>query len=63
MIKLTEADKIIKAAYISLLNKKLKSPSNERIVCVKCKRGDKTLRKINNEYICNDCIKEQQNER
>lgn len=66
MIKLTEANRILKEAYISLINKELKSPSGKRVVCIKCGRSDKTLRKIENGYVCNDCLnelKEQQNGR
>lgn len=28
------------------------------VCCIKCKRTGVTLRKISDEYICNDCYKE-----
>lgn len=31
------------------------------VCCKKCKRTGVTLRKIKDEYICNDCYKELQN--
>lgn len=31
--------------------------------CEKCKRSGVTLRKINDEYFCNDCYKEKKNGR
>ena len=63
-IKLSEADRILKDAYLYLVSnrtsgKKAKLQSS-RVVCNVCGRADKTLRKIANEYICNDCLKEQQ---
>ena len=63
MIKLTEADKILKSTYLYLANdrisgKKAKLKSS-RVVCNVCGRGDKTLRKIANGYICNDCLKKE----
>ena len=67
MIKLTGADKILKNTYLYLLNDRISGKKaklqNTRVVCVKCGRGDKTLRKLSNGYICNDCLKELQNER
>ena len=67
MIKLTEADKILKNTYLYLVSertsgKKAKLQS-KKLVCVKCGRGDKTLRKMANGYICNDCLKEFNNGR
>ena len=63
MIK--ESKRILENAYLYLISerasgKKAKLQS-ERVVCLKCGRGDKTLRKIANGYICNDCLKEIQN--
>ena len=67
MIKLTEIDKILKNTYLYLVSdrtsgKKAKLQSL-RVVCSVCGCGNKTLRKIANGYICNDCLKEDQNGR
>ena len=61
---LKDSKRILENAYLYLANerasgKKAKLQS-ERVVCLKCGRGDKTLRKIANGYICNDCLKELQ---
>jgi hypothetical protein len=58
MIKLTEADRILKEAYVSLLNEEIKKPSGKKMVCAKCHSGSKTLRKYGDGYICNECYKE-----
>ena len=62
MIKLTEADKILKNTYLYLLNDRISGKKaklqNTRVVCLKCGRGDKTLLKLANGYICKDCLKE-----
>lgn len=67
MSKFSEADKILKNAYLYLVNdringKKAKLQST-RVACNVCGCSNKTLRKIENGYICNDCFKEKQNER
>lgn len=59
------AKEILKNAYLYLVDdnlngKKSKLPST-RIVCAKCGKGDKTLRKVTDKYICNDCYKETKN--
>lgn len=63
MIKLTEADRILKNTYLYLVSDRISGKKaklqSQRVVCAKCGRGDKTLRKIANGYICNDCLKEQ----
>ena len=61
-MKLTEAEKILKNTYLSLVSdrtsgKKARTQS-KRVVCLKCGRGDKTLYKIANGYICNNCLRE-----
>lgn len=67
-MKFTEADKILKNTYLFLVNdrvsgKKTKLKSS-RVVCSVCGCSNKTLRKIANGYICNDCLKRGiQNER
>ena len=67
MIKLSEADKILKNTYLYLVNNRISGKKAKlqgtRVVCNVCGRGDKTLRKIENGYICNDCLKEKYNER
>ena len=60
-MKLTEADKILKNTYLYLVNdrtsgKKAKLKSS-RVVCNVCGCSNKTLHKIANGYICNDCLK------
>lgn len=54
--------------YKWLLGDALKSIKKDKkkhikgyVCCAKCKRAGVTLRKINDEYICNDCYKEIQN--
>lgn len=58
---LNTSREILESAYLYLAHEKQSKNKihGERVVCAKCKRSDKTLRKINNEYICNDCYKEQ----
>lgn len=80
MIKLTEADKILKNTYLYLANERTSGKKaklqTEKVVCLKCGRSNKTLlsvEKINyferarlklaKGYICNNCLKELQNER
>ena len=61
MIKLTEADKILKNTYLYLAGRssgKTHKRINERVVCMKCGRADKTLLKLENGKICKDCLKE-----
>ena len=74
MIKLTEVDKILKNTYLYLAGRssgKTHKRINERVVCMKCGRADKTLlaiEKINGferarlkleiGKICTDCVKE-----
>ena len=60
MVKLTEADRLLKNTYLYLVNDKTKKSSlpSKRIVCLKCGKGGKTLHKIEKGYICNDCLKE-----
>lgn len=61
MIKLTEADKILKNTYLYLAGRssgKTHKRINERVVCMKCGRADKTLLKLANGKICKDCLKE-----
>ena len=63
MIKIKEADRILKNAYLYLVNdtkskNKVKLQS-KRVVCNVCGCGNKTLRKIANGYICNDCLKKE----
>ena len=61
MIKLTEVDKILKNTYLYLAGRscgKTHKRINERVVCMKCGRADKTLLKLANGKICKDCLKE-----
>ena len=74
MIKLTEADKILKNTYLYLAGRssgKTHKRINEKVVCLKCGRADKTLLAVNNingfyrtrfkvenGKICTDCLKE-----
>ena len=61
MNKLTEADKILKNTYLYLAGRssgKTHKRINERVVCMKCGRADKTLLKLENGKICKDCLKE-----
>lgn len=61
MIKLTEADKILKNTYLYLAGRssgKTHKRINARVVCMKCGRADKTLLKLENGKICRDCLKE-----
>lgn len=66
MIKLTEADRLLKNTYLYLVNDKKCTKKatlqSKRIICLKCGKSDKPLRKIENGYICNDCLKELQGE-
>ena len=68
-IKLSEADRILKNAYLYLLNEKAGKKKSKHITkglckCCKCGKGNTTLRKLQDgQYICNNCLKEQQNER
>lgn len=62
-MKLTEADKILKNTYLYLVSdrtsgKKAKLQGS-RVVCNVCGCSNKTLRKIANGYICNDCLKKE----
>lgn len=58
-MKLSEAEKILQDAYISLINNELKSPSGRKMKCCKCGNGNTTLRKLSDgQYICNKCHKE-----
>ena len=65
MIKLTEADRLLKNAYLYLVNDKKRTKKallpSKRCVCLKCGKSGKTLHKIENGYICNDCLKELKN--
>ena len=54
--------------YKCLLADALKSSKKDKkkhvksyVCCEKCKRTGVTLRKIDDDYICNDCYKELQN--
>ena len=61
MNKITEVDKILKNTYLYLVsrsNGKTHKRINERVVCMKCGRADKTLLKLANGKICKDCLKE-----
>ena len=64
-IKLTEADRILKNAYLYLLNDKLSNKKSSRIVkgrvvCCKCGKDNTTLRKLpDGQYICNNCYREE----
>lgn len=61
MNKITEADKILKNTYLYLAGRssgKIHKRINERVVCMKCGRADKTLLKLENGKICTDCYKE-----
>lgn len=64
---LSESEKILKNTYLYLVSERASGKKSKlqskKVVCLKCGRGDKTLRKIANEYICNECLKELQNER
>ena len=43
---------------LNIFSKYQKELSGEKVVCLKCGRGDKTLLKMANGYICKDCLKE-----
>ena len=61
MGKITEVDKILKNTYLFLASRssgKTHKRINERVVCIKCGRADKTLLKLENGKICKDCLKE-----
>ena len=53
--------KILENTYLYLVGRsggKTQKRINERVVCQKCGRGDKTLFKLANGKICKDCLKE-----
>lgn len=61
MNKITENYKIFKNTYLYLVNRssgKKHKRINEKVVCMKCGRADKTLLKLENGKICVDCLKE-----
>lgn len=62
---LNTTKRILENTYLFLAGRsggKTQKRIGERVVCQKCGRGDKTLFKLANGYICNDCLKEIQNE-
>lgn len=67
MISLSEADKILKNTYLYMVNDGISGKTaklqSKKVVCLKCGNGNKTLHKIANGYICNDCLKELKDER
>lgn len=52
--------KILENTYLYLASSrssgKTQKRIGERVVCLKCGRGDKTLLKLANGYICKDCL-------
>ena len=53
--------RILENTYLFLAGRsggKTQKRISERVVCLKCGRGDKTLFKLANGYICKDCLKE-----
>lgn len=64
-IKLSEADRILKDAYLYLLNEKAGKKKSTHIIkgrckCCKCGKGNTTLRKLpDGQYICNNCYREE----
>lgn len=55
-----DCERILKSAYIDLVNRELQKPINirtEPVRCRHCGRRNVTLRKCSDGlYICNDCL-------
>lgn len=62
---LNTTKRILENTYLFLAGRsggKTQKRISERVVCLKCGRGDKTLLKTANGYICKDCLKEAKGE-
>lgn len=61
-VTLKAADRILKTAYVDLVNRELKNNKEkgkyESLRCRQCGRSGVTLRKCSDgQYICDDCMK------